>query len=429
VRLKDQTMDAIYDLYQAQCDLLAPLQLTAKFMAAAWAPFTNIPFNLVALHSHATCEMIARSGLLHVRPAFCIDSVKVGNTTVAVHEETVLRSPFATLIHFRKDVAERGPVVIVVAALSGHFATLTRGTVQTLLQDHDVYITDWHSARDMPVSAGKFGLDEYIDHVIEYLEYLGPDTNVVAVCQSGPPVLAAISLMAQRHSPNQPRSMTLMASPIDPRISPNKINKMAESKTIEFFQQMIQTVPSRFKGGGRKVYPGFIQLTAFMFMNIDNHINKHVDLYNAMVDKDEKKVHTITEFYDEYRSVLDSTAEFYLETIQRIFLDHDLPRGRFYHHGKLVTPSAIRNTYTLVIEGENDDMCGIGQTSAAFDLCTSLRPDQKQYHMQHGVGHYGVFNGSRWNSGIYPVIKAMIATNDARIAAELAEWPILKIAA
>jgi poly(3-hydroxybutyrate) depolymerase len=422
-------MDTMYDLYQAQCDLMAPLQRTANFMAAAWAPFTNNPFNLMAHHSHAACEMIARTGLLHVRPAFGIESVKIGGATVAVTEERVLTSPFATLIHFSKDVADRGPVVIVVAALSGHFATLTRGTVQTLLEDHDVYITDWHSARDMPAAAGRFGLDEYIDHVIEYLEYLGPDTNVVAICQSGPPVLAAISIMAQRNSPNQPRSMTLMASPVDPRISPNKINKMAESKTIDFFHQMIQTVPSRYKGAGRKVYPGFIQLTAFVSMNIDNHINKHIELYNAMVGKDEKKVQTITEFYDEYRSVLDSTEEFYLETIQRVFLDYDLPRGQLYHHGRLVAPSAIRNTYLLVVEGEHDDMCGIGQTSAAFDLCTALRPDQKQYHLQQGVGHYGVFNGSRWNSGIYPVIKAMIAANDARVAAKLAERPALKIAA
>jgi polyhydroxyalkanoate depolymerase len=419
----------MYDLYQAQCDLAAPLQLTAKFMAAAWAPFTNNASNLMARHAEATCEMIARSGLRHVRPAFGIDSVKIGGTTVAVHEEKKVTSPFATLIHFRKDIAERGPVVILVAALSGHFSTLTRGTVQTLLQDHDVYITDWHSARDMPVAAGKFGLDEYIDHVIEYLEYLGPNTNVVAICQSGPPVLAAVSIMAQRESPNQPRSMTLMASPIDARISPTKINELAESKNIDFFRQLIQTVPSRYQGGGRKVYPGFIQLTAFMSMNVQNHVNKHIDLYNAMVDKDEKKIHTITEFYDEYRSVLDSTEEFYLETIQRVFLDYDLARGQSYHHGERVTPCAIRGTHTLVIEGEHDDMCGIGQTSAAFDLCTSLRSDQKQYHLQRGVGHYGVFNGSRWNSEIYPVIKAMIAANDARIAAQLAAGRILKIAA
>lgn len=404
----------VYAMYQAERDMLAPMQFMANLTAAWLAPWTTSPFNIVGRHMEATCKLLGRSGLRHERPDYRITTAEVDGKTVKVHEEVAAKSPFATLIHFVKEMPEgesRGPSVLVVAALSGHFATLTRGTVQTLLKDHDVYITDWHSARDMPVSAGKFGLDEYIDHVIDYCEILGPTNNVVAICQSGPPVLAAISILAQRNSPNQPRTVTYMASPIDPRKSPNKINKMADSKTIEFFHQMIQTVPGRYKGAGRKVYPGFLQVSAFIMMNVDNHINKHIDLYNAIVNKDEKKEATITEFYDEYITVLDMTAECYLETIERIFLKYDLPKGVFYHHGVRVTPSAIKKTFCLVVEGENDDMCGLGQTSAAHDLCTGLDNSQKQYYLQTGVGHYGVFNGSKYNKFIYPIIRDMIAAN------------------
>jgi poly(3-hydroxybutyrate) depolymerase len=419
----------IYQMYQTECDMFAPVQATAAFMTAALAPWTFNPFIPFIRETQAAYELIARSGLRHERPAYNIHSVAINDKTVAVHEEIVAQSPFCTLIHFVKETKNRGPIVLVVAAMSGHFATLTRGTIETLLQDHDVYITDWHSARDMPVSAGKFGLDEYIDHVLEYLELLGPKTNVMAICQSGPPVLAAVSILAQRNSHNQPASITLMASPIDPRQSPNKINKLAESKKIDFFQQFIQTVPFGPKGSGRRVYPGFLQITAFMSMNLQSHVNKHIELYNALVHKDVTTATTITDFYDEYRAVCDATEEFYLDTIQRVFLDYDLAKGTFYHHGLLVTPSAIKQTRLLCVEGENDDMCGIGQTHAAATLCTGLKASQKQYYVQKSVGHYGVFNGRRWTSGIYPVVKASIAGKRLSIISSTSNLTLLKTAA
>ena len=333
----------------------------------------------------------------------------VGNRTVAVREEVALHLPFGNLLHFAKDVDTPQPKVLVVAPLSGHFATLLRGTVETLLRDHDVYITDWANARDVPLSDGHFGVEDYVTYIIRFLEEMGPASNVLSVCQPCVQVLIAVSVMSQRNHPATPRTMTLMAGPIDTRESPTLVNELAFDQEMDWFEKnLIHTVPWQHKGGGRRVYPGFIQLSAFMAMNYQRHKDQHRKLYKYLMNGETKKAQKIKEFYDEYFAVLDLTAEFYLETVDRVFQRAELAQGEFHYHGELVDPSAIRNTALLTVEGGRDDICALGQTSAAHELCRSLRPHLKRHHLQANVGHYGVFNGKRWEHEIYPVVRNMI---------------------
>jgi polyhydroxyalkanoate depolymerase len=403
----------LYHAYQAHSDVIEPLrglarQAAAAYRAWSWAGESTVWRNLLA-----AWELIARARLTHERPSYGIDRVLVGNREVPVSEEPAATTPFGTLLHFRKDIVTAQPRVLVVAPLSGHFATLLRGTVRTLLPEHDVFITDWHNARDVPLSKGRFGVDEYVEHLIGFLETIGPGAHVLAVCQPCVQVLAAAAVMAADRNPAQPRSMTLMAGPIDTRVNPTKVNELAASHPIEWFEKhLIAPVPFRHRGAGRRVYPGFVQLFAFMAMNIDRHVKAHRDLYDHLAAGDVDKAATIRQFYDEYFAVLDLSTEFYLETVRDVFQEALLPKGEMTFRGNRIELRAIRRTALLTVEGERDDICGIGQTAAAHDLCTGLRPYLKRHHLQAGVGHFGVFSGRRWETQIYPLVRNLMLTSE-----------------
>ena len=405
----------LYQAYQAHSDIMLPVRALAGMAMQTIGPPSSLNGatpdfvrNLTAAY-----ELISRAGLSHTRPPYGIASVTVGNEVVAVTEEAVHVTPFGTLLRFRKDMAAEQPRVLLVAPLSGHFATLLRSTVQTLLPEFDVYITDWHNARDVPLAQGRFGFDDYIGHLIRFIEVIGPGAHTVAVCQPCVALLLAVAVMAQDRNPAQPSSMTLMAGPIDTRVNPTKVNELAKSKPIEWFEQnLIASVPIRYGGAFRRVYPGFVQLAAFMSMNIERHVKAHRDLYDNLIKGEHDKAQVTRDFYDEYFAVLDLTAEFYLETVRAVFQEYRLAAGTLEWRGGKVEPRAIRKTMLLTVEGERDDICAVGQTVAAHDLCTSLRPYLKRHHMQAGVGHYGVFSGKRWENQIFPILKNVILASD-----------------
>jgi polyhydroxyalkanoate depolymerase len=404
----------LYQAYQAHSDIMVPVRALANMAAGSVGARLNGSLRPSPLSNlTAAYELIARAGLTHARPPYGIDSVMVGNREVVVREEAADRTPFGTLLHFKKDVDQAQPRVLLIAPLSGHFATLLRATVRTMLAEHDVYITDWHNARDVAVAEGRFGFDEYIGHIVRFLETMGPGAHLVAVCQPCVAALVAAAVMAQADNPAQPRSMTLMAGPIDTRVNPTKVNDLAKSKPMEWFEKnLIATVPHRYAGGGRRVYPGFVQLAAFMSMNIERHLKAHQELYENLARGEEAKAAATKAFYDEYFAVLDLTAEFYLETVKLVFQEHALPLGALTYKDQKVEPAAIRRTMLFTVEGEKDDICAVGQTLAAHDLCTSLRPYRKRHHMQAGVGHYGVFSGRTWQNQIYPMVKNVILQSD-----------------
>jgi polyhydroxyalkanoate depolymerase len=404
----------LYQAYQAHSDIMVPVRALAGMTSRTLGQKLNGSLRPSALSNlTAAYELIARAGLTHSRPAYDIASVTVGNREVVVTEEAADATPFGTLLHFKKDVEQAQPRVLLIAPLSGHFATLLRATVRTMLPEHDVYITDWHNARDVGTERGRFGFDEYIGHLIRFIETIGPGAHIVAVCQPCVAALVAASVMAQSDNPAQPRSMTLMAGPIDTRVNPTKVNELAKSKPIEWFEKnLIASVPHRYGGGGRRVYPGFVQLAAFMSMNIERHIKAHQELYESLARGEEAKAAQTKAFYDEYFAVLDLTAEFYLETVRLVFQEHALPLGALTYENRKVEPAAIRRTMLFTVEGEKDDICAVGQTLAAHDLCTSLRPYRKRHHMQAGVGHYGVFSGRTWQNQIYPMVKNVILQSD-----------------
>jgi poly(3-hydroxybutyrate) depolymerase len=400
----------LYQAYQNQSDVMSPFRLLAQ--AGSSALWSNQPGAHVWRKLSASMDVFSRLRLTHSRPAYDIHTVAIGERSVGVTEEAVLRLPFGTLLRFRKD--DTGdlpfqPPVLLVAPLSGHFATLLRETVKTLLQDHDVYITDWHNARDVSLAHGAFALDEYIDHMIRFTQTIGPGTHVVAVCQPCVAALAAAAIMAEDDDPAQPLSLTLMAGPVDCRVNPTEVNKLAVSKPIAWFEKnLISHVPLPHKGYMRRVYPGFVQVSAFLSMNLDRHKQSFRDMYQHLVDGDVDKANVIRLFYDEYLAVNDLPAEFYLETVEKVFQTYDLPLGKLQYRGRTVNPGAIRRTALMTVEGERDDICAVGQTVAAQDLCTSIRPYKKTHHVQTGVGHYGVFSGKRWNQQIYPRVRDMI---------------------
>ncbi len=364
----------------------------------------------------ALLELVSLAGLTHARPEFAIGSVESNGVECTVREEVVLARPFGSLLRFRKEGAPlrneeppRQPRVLVVAPMSGHFATLLRATVRTLLADHDVYITDWHNPRDVPLSQGRFGFDEYVLQLVEFLETIGPGAHLLAVCQPAVAALAAVSLMAQDASPAQPISLTLMAGPVDARQNPTKVNELATSKPIEWFESnLISRVPARFAGSARRVYPGFVQLSAFMAMNLERHVNAFAEIYKARLRGDRAKAEATRRFYDEYFATMDLPAEFYLETVKTVFQDYSLAKGELSVRGRKIEPRAIRRMALLTVEGERDDICAVGQTLAAQDLCAGVRPYLKRHHVQTGVGHYGVFSGKRWETGVYPQVRDVI---------------------
>lgn len=399
----------LYRAYQLQDDMLAPFRQFAAATLSLSGSLRHGFGSLMPGQFAAGLEMVSRYKLTHARPPFGIETVRTGNREVQVSEEVALSLPFGNLLHFKKDVDTPQPRVLVIAPLSGHFSTLLAGTVRTLLADHDVYVTDWANARDVPLTAGRFGVDDYVAYVIRFLEEMGPGAHVLAVCQPCVQALVAAAVMAADHNPAAPRSMTLMAGPIDPRESPTKVNELAVEKSLSWFQNMvISQVPGRFGGARRRVYPGFLQLTAFVSMNLERHKEAHRKMYAHLAANEMVEAEKIKTFYDEYFAVLDLTEEFYIETIDRVFHRADLANGTFTYRGKPVDPACIRRTALLTVEGGRDDICGLGQTAAAHDLCSSLRPHLKRHHLQANAGHFGVFNGKRWEREIYPVVRNFI---------------------
>ncbi|WP_156679098.1 polyhydroxyalkanoate depolymerase [Sphingomonas profundi] len=400
----------LYGVYQGMQDALEPLRLAARAALSlkdTLGPVAELP---VMQSGFAFAEMVAETRFTHARPGYGIGTVLSGNMAVPVREEVAASLPFGDLLHFAKDgIAAPQPKMLVVAPLSGHYATLLRETVRTLLRDHDVYITDWKNARDVPLSAGRFGFADYTDYIIDFLERLGPRSNVLAVCQPCVPTLAAVAIMAEDRNPAQPRTMTLMGGPVDVRVSPTVVNDLATSKPLDWFErQLISRVPWRYEGRGRRVYPGFLQLIAFMSMNMARHGDQHRLLYQHLADGELVEAAKIRDFYEEYYAVLDLTAEFYLETVDIVFQRALLAKGEMTHRGRPVNPAAIQRTALLTVEGERDDICAVGQTAAAHGLCSSLRPHLKRHHLQPGVGHYGVFAGRRWDTQVYPQVRNLV---------------------
>ena len=399
----------LYQMYQAQSDLLAPARAAAGLWLDLLGQMPRLKQVPAVKLMAAGAELFTSAVVTQARRPFGITAVEMDNRAVAVTERVITSTPFGSLLRFEKDSLTPQPKVLVVAPMSGHFATLLRPTVQTMLADFDVYITDWHNARDVPVSAGRFGLDEYVDHLIAFLEELGPDTNLLAICQPAVPALMATAVMAEARNPAQPRTLTLMAGPIDTRHSPTRVNTMAKKQSIdEYERRAISRVPGRYAGAGRRVYPGFYQLASFMAMNADRHINAQLTQLRRLFTDDAEGAAAHSRFYDEYFAVADLPAEFYLETVGRVFQDHLLAKGEMTWHGRRVDPGAIRRTSLLVVEGERDDICGVGQTMAALDLCHGIPAARKSYHLQTGAGHYGVFSGRAWAGQIYPKVRAMI---------------------
>ena len=400
----------LYQAYQAQSDLMSPMRLMAQHLGASmWVQ--NSEKSMIRRIT-AACEVMSRMRLTHSRPPYRIDSVIVGGQEAAIEEVVKITKPFGTLLHFKKARVlgqPHHPPVLLVAPLSGHFATLLRETAKTLLQDHDVYITDWHNARDVSLKHGAFALDDYVEHMISFIEAIGPGVHVVAVCQPCVAALAATAVMAEDDNPATPRSLTLMAGPVDCRANPTEVNKLATSKPIEWFEKnLISHVPLPHKGYMRRVYPGFVQLSAFMSMNMERHKKSFQDLYQHLVEGEVDKANVIRVFYDEYLAVNDLPAEFYLETVAKVFQTYDLPLGKLTYRDRIVNPAAIRRTALMTVEGERDDICAVGQIVAAHDMCSSIRPYMKTHHIQTGVGHYGVFSGRKWNTQIYPRVREMI---------------------
>lgn len=409
-----------YQRYQGLADMLDPLRGMAR-VAAPWFAlrWPGMPDSLAMRQMAAACEVFARTRVTHSRPPFDIASVEDNGRTILVQERIADRTPFCTLLHFEKqfDAQERiaQPRVLLVAPMSGHFATLLRSTVKTLLRDHDVYITDWHNARDVALEEGIFGMDEYVGHVVRFLEKIGPGSHLVAVCQPTVAALTAVAVMAQDQHPAAPASMTLMAGPLDTRVNPTAVNVLAQSKPIEWFDaNLVSTVPERHVGRGRRVYPGFMQLAAFMSMNMDRHKAAFRNLYNHLVEGSDAQAMAIKTFYEEYFAMSDLPAEFYLETVRLVFQEHALPLGKLEFRGRKVDLTAIRDTALFTVEGEKDDICAVGQTLAAQEMCSGIRPYMRMHHVQTAVGHYGVFNGRRWEHEIYPRLRDFINMHQPR---------------
>jgi poly(3-hydroxybutyrate) depolymerase len=404
----------LYQQYEMQRMALAPMRLFAtnalNLLDLPANPMRQTPLGRMAA---AMLDHFEHNTRAFGKPRFGHTQVRIGNEDVDVVERAVAAGVWCTLKRFsRMTYRQDDPKVLMVAPMSGHFATLLRGTVEAFLPDHDVYITDWTDAREVPVNLLDFDLDDYIDTITGFLGILGPNTHVIAVCQPAVPVLAAISLMSAAGDPNVPRSMTLIGGPIDTREAPTQVNQFAKQRGMDWFQRnTIHTVPIGNAGFMRKVYPGFLQLAGFMAMNLDRHTQAHWDMFQHLVDGDGESLASKRAFYEEYRAVMDLPAEYYLQTIQAVFQDHLLPRGLLTSRGRKVDPASIEHTALLTVEGERDDISGIGQTKAAHALTPNLPASRHDHLEQQGVGHYGLFNGRRFNQDVAPRIKAFIAAH------------------
>ncbi|MGV1916675.1 polyhydroxyalkanoate depolymerase [uncultured Agrobacterium sp.] len=408
-----------YHLYEMNHAAMAPLRASADLMRQACNnplnPLSNTAFGRSL---DAGFEVFERMTRRYGKPEFGIAKTEIGGETVDVSQEIAWSKPFCRLLHFNRNLPEDrrdDPKVLLVAPMSGHYATLLRGTVEALLPHADLYVTDWIDARTVALTEGRFDLDDYISYIIEMLHHLGDGTHVVAVCQPSVPVLAAVALMEADQDRFAPASMTLMGGPIDTRINPTAVNELAKAKPIDWFRDnVVMSVPWPQPGFGRAVYPGFLQLSGFMSMNLDRHMTAHKDFYLNLVKNDGDSAEKHREFYDEYLAVMDLTAEFYLQTVETVFIEHALPRGMMMHRGRAVDPTAIRTVALFTVEGENDDISGVGQTRAAHDLCLNLPADKRRHYMQPDVGHYGVFNGSRFRNEIVPQMIAFFQTHQRR---------------
>jgi poly(3-hydroxybutyrate) depolymerase len=409
-----------YYAYEMAHAFMSPVRFGVQALrqTVGW-PLNPMGYTTVGKNMIAACEVFENITRRYGKPEFGIKSVAIGGIEVAIQEEVVASKPFCDLIHFGRDESESGPrndpKVLVIAPMSGHYATLLRGTVEAMLPDHDVYITDWADARNVPLAAGRFDFDDFVDYLVDFIRFIGPNTHVMAVCQPAVPALVATALMATRNEDCQPATLVLMGGPIDTRRNPTKVNDLAARKSMAWFESnVILTVPFPHAGFMRPVYPGFMQLTGFMTMNLERHMNAHVDLFHNLVKGDCDSVKQHQMFYEEYLAVMDLTAEFYLQTVQTVFQDHLLPDKRLMHRDEYVDCGAIKNTALMTVEGERDDICGLGQTEAAHDLCTSVPDDEKVHYVQQGVGHFGVFNGTRWRTEIQPRIREFIQTINYR---------------
>jgi poly(3-hydroxybutyrate) depolymerase len=407
-----------YQLYEMAHAALVPARAVSD---AAHFMFRN-PLNPLSTTAFgrniaASAELFERMTRRYGKPVFGLDSIAVDGVEHEVLEEIVWSWPFCNLLHFvRPDLPGHldQPKLLIVAPMSGHYATLLRGTVEAFLPTHRVYVTDWADARMAPLALGGFDLDDYVDYLRAMFEHLGPGVHTLGVCQPAVPLIAAVALMEAADHPDVPASMTLMGGPIDARRSPTAVNQLAERRGVEWFRaNCLQSVPFPYPGFGRRVYPGFLQLSGFMAMNFDRHVNAHLDMFNQLVSGDGDSADRRREFYDEYLAVMDLTAEYYMQTIETVFVRHLLPKGEMTHRGETIDLKAIRRSALMTVEGENDDISGVGQTQAAQDLCVNIPAERKLHHLQLGVGHYGVFNGSRFRSEIAPRIVAFQAHVDA----------------
>ncbi len=409
----------LYHLYELNHATIAPLRLMASYSSTFWQSPTNpMANNPVGRSMVAGLDLFERLTRRYAKPEFGIDTIVINGKPYDVEQETVLEKPFCHLVRFTvpglsKAVQNKRQKILMVAPMSGHYATLLRGTVETMLEDFDIYITDWVDARMVPTSQGGFDLSDYIDYVIDMLHFMGKGTNIMAVCQPSVPVLAAVSVMAQRKDDHSPASLCLMGGPIDTRRNPTAVNDLAETRGIEWFEKnVIVKVPFPHAGFMRDVYPGFLQLTGFMTMNLERHVDAHKDLFWNMVKGDGDSAEKHDRFYDEYLSVMDLSKEFYLQTIEENFIKHSLARGQFMHRGELVEPAAVEKTAIMTVEGELDDITGLGQTEAAHDLCKNVPDGKKVHFVQKGVGHYGIFNGRRFKSEIAPALTRFMQSNN-----------------
>ncbi|MBN8528656.1 MAG: polyhydroxyalkanoate depolymerase [Caulobacterales bacterium] len=415
----------LYSLHELAYQSAAPFRIGAQVARTFWtSPLNPWSDTAIGRTAYASAELFENLTRRYGKPDWRLETIEVGGKTVRTTERVVWSSPWCRLVRFERSLSDlrkagkptAAPAVLIVAPLSGHYATLLRGTVETFLQDHDVYVTDWENARNVPMLEGRFDFHDYIDHVRTMLGRVGPGAHVVGVCQPGPPVLAACALMAEDEDPNRPASMTFMGSPIDARLSPTATNQLAEERPFAWFKSnMIHTVPLPYPAVGRRVYPGFVQLYSFMSMNEDKHVDAHQRYFGHLVDGDGDSAQKHAEFYDEYLSVLDLTEEFYLQTIDIVFQQHLLPRGLLKHRGRTVDLTKIADIGLMTVEGEMDDISGVGQTQAAHGLCANIPDDRRVLYVQPGVGHYGVFNGRRFRDEIYPRVCDFIALNEEAV--------------
>lgn len=404
----------LYDTYEMQRSLLAGASTLAN-IGAGWMQNPANPFAYSGMGPivASALDVFAHASAPRGKPEFGFETILVEGETVKVREEIVLDKAFCELKHFHREGIEGSPRLLIVAPMSGHYATLLRGTVERMLPGHDVYITDWRDAKMVPLDQGRFDLDDYIDYLVAFMEQIGPGAHMLAVCQPSVPCYAAAALMSQDGNPARPRSLTMMGGPIDTRKAPTAVNALATERPHSWFQRnVIATIPYSYPGAGRAVYPGFLQLAGFMTMNLGNHLTSHWEMFKHLVAGDGESADATKDFYGEYRAVCDMTAEFYLQTVDAVFQRHLLPKGEFEHRGRRVDPAAIKDVALLAIEGERDDVSGIGQTKAALDISTALPEALKLYHLAKGVGHYGMFNGSKWRNRIAPVVEKWIVAHN-----------------